>query len=225
MVKKIIVFGFAHSGTTILKSIIGHIDDVEEIYPEQKIIKPEQLKTDKEYIVCKWPQVLPIFFESSYQDYIKIFIIRDPRWVFSSLNRRDNPKMLLKYSLRAYYKNAKLFHQFRQSSDIPNLYTLKYEDMFENNFSNLKQILDSIGFLYDDTIFDNRLFKNICNQKGDYVPKEKPDEKKHGHFRKWQINQPISNMNDPQKIDLSEQQQQILSSQIIHQIYPNINNN
>ena len=39
MVKKIIVFGFAHSGTTILKSIIGHIEQVEEIHNEQKIIK------------------------------------------------------------------------------------------------------------------------------------------------------------------------------------------
>ena len=224
MVKKIIVFGFAHSGTTILKSIIGHIDEVDEIYPEQKLIKPEQLKTDKKYIVCKWPQVLPIFFESSYQDYIKIFIIRDPRWVFSSLNRRDNPKISLKYSLPVYIENAKLFHQFRQSSDIPNLYTLKYEDMFEDNFYNLKKILNSIGFLYDDTIFDNTLFTNISNKSGNEIPQEKPDEKKHGHFRKWQINQPISNMNDPQKIVLTEKQrQQILSSQSILIVFPDIN--
>lgn len=226
MVKKIIVFGFAHSGTTILKSIIGHIENVEEIYPEQKIIKPSQLKTDKKYIVCKWPEVLPIFFESLYQDYIKVFITRDPRWVFSSLNRRDNPKMLLKYNFHSYRKNIQLFNEYRNSTKISNLYTIKYEDMFENNFSNLKQIFQSIGLSHDDTIFDNKLFKNICNKKGDSVPKQKPDEKKHGHFRKWQINQPISNMNDPQKIVLTEdQRQQILSSQSIQQIYPNINNN
>lgn len=29
--KKIIVFGFPHSGTSILKSIIGHVETVEEI--------------------------------------------------------------------------------------------------------------------------------------------------------------------------------------------------
>lgn len=224
MVKKILIFGFAHSGTTILKSIIGHIDDVQEIYPEQKIIKPEQLKTDKEYIVCKWPQVLPIFLEPSYQDYIKIFIIRDPRWVFSSLNRRGNQKMLSRYSLQAYSRNCQLFYQFRDSSKISNLYTIRYEDMFDNNFSSLQQILDSIGLSYDNTIFDNRLFKNICNHKDPNIPKEKPDEKKkHGLFRKWQINQPIMNMNEPQKIDLTEEQrQQILSSQTILMIYPSI---
>ena len=35
--KKILIFGFPHSGTTILKSIIGHIDNVEEIINESKI--------------------------------------------------------------------------------------------------------------------------------------------------------------------------------------------
>lgn len=226
MVKKIIVFGFAHSGTTILKSIIGHINDVNEIYPEQKIIKPHQLKTDKEYILCKWPQVLPDFFKSSYDDYIKIFIIRDPRWVFSSLNRRNNIKMSSKYSLQSYHQNVQFFHQFRDSSKISNLYTIRYEDMFENNFCNLKRILDSIGFSYNDTIFNNRLFKNICNQKGDFISEEKPDERNHGHFRKWQINQPITNMNYPHKIELSEQQQQeIISNHRIQQVYPNINKN
>lgn len=226
MVKKIIVFGFAHSGTTILKSIIGHIQDIEEIYPEQKIIKPHQMKTKKKYIVCKWPEVLSIFFEEPYQDYIKIFITRDPRWVFSSLNRRNNPKMLAKYNFHSYRKNIRLFNEFRESTKISNLYTLRYEDMFESNFSNLKQIFQSIGFSHDDSIFDNTLFRNICNQKGNDIPKKKPDEKKHGHFRKWQINQPIINMNDPEKIDLTEKQrQQILSSQSILSIYPNIKHN
>ena len=42
---KIIIFGFPHCGTTILKSIIGHIDEVQEIihecsYIEQKITMP-----------------------------------------------------------------------------------------------------------------------------------------------------------------------------------------
>ena len=96
--------------------------------------------------------------------------------------------------------------------------------MFENNFYNLKKILNSIGFLYDDTIFDNTLYTNISNKSGNEIPQEKPDEKKHGHFRKWQINQPISNMNDPQKIVLTEKQrQQILSSQSILIVFPDIN--
>ena len=201
MVKKIIVFGFAHSGTTILKSIIGHIEQVEEIHNEQKIIKKNQMTTDKDYIICKWPDVLINFFEDSYKDYIKIFIVRNPLWVFSSLNRRNNAKMLSKYSISKYNQMLQLFHNFNQKESVNDLYTIKYEDLFENNFKNLKDIFDKIGLIYnEETIFDNNLFTNICNQKGPDVPIEKPDEIKHGHFRKWQINQPIANMNEPSKI-------------------------
>ncbi len=32
--KKILICGYSHCGTTILKSIIGHIEDVEEIIDE-----------------------------------------------------------------------------------------------------------------------------------------------------------------------------------------------
>ena len=84
---KILICGFPHCGTTILKSIIGHIDDVEEIIDETTIInKP----TNKKYILCKHPFTDKKFFEKDYEKYIKIFIIRNPVFVFSSLNKRFN---------------------------------------------------------------------------------------------------------------------------------------
>ena len=36
--QKILICGFPHCGTSILKSIIGHIEDVEEIYDEISVI-------------------------------------------------------------------------------------------------------------------------------------------------------------------------------------------
>ena len=48
---KIIIFGFPHCGTSILKSIIGHIDDVDEIYDETAEIERE---STKKYILCKF---------------------------------------------------------------------------------------------------------------------------------------------------------------------------
>lgn len=225
MVKKIIIFGFAHSGTTILKSILGHIPEVMEIHNEQKLIKSHQIATDKKYIVCKWPELLPIFFEEQYQDYIKIFIIRNPLWVFSSLNRRNNPKMSAKFNIRKYIQTLQYFIKYHSQQNQQNIFTIKYEELFNDNFKNLKNILDSIGLQYDDSIFNNNLFTNICNQKGSQIPQKEPDEKKHGQFRKWQINQPIVNMNKPEKIDLTEQQQlQILSNQTILETYPEIIN-
>ena len=54
--QKIIVIGFPHTGTTILKSIIGHIDEVEEIIHEEKEIRQEDIdnaSSNKKFIMCK----------------------------------------------------------------------------------------------------------------------------------------------------------------------------
>ena len=64
MTKKIIIIGFPHCGTSILKSIIGHIDDVEEIYNETNIIK--EIQTDKKFILCKFPFAYNNFFSKEY---------------------------------------------------------------------------------------------------------------------------------------------------------------
>ena len=83
--QKILICGFPHCGTSILKSIIGHCDDVEEIYNEtHKICKD----TKKQFILAKCPFTLDSFFNKECEDYIKIFIIRNPLFVFSSLNKR-----------------------------------------------------------------------------------------------------------------------------------------
>ena len=45
--QKILICGFPHCGTTILKSIIGHIEDLEEIYNENEVITKN---SDKKFI-------------------------------------------------------------------------------------------------------------------------------------------------------------------------------
>ena len=77
---KIIIFGFPHCGTTILKSIIGHIDEVQEIIPECSYINS---KITKKFAVCKTPFTRGFFFSSpTWNNYYKIFIIRNPFYVF-----------------------------------------------------------------------------------------------------------------------------------------------
>ena len=122
--QKIIIIGFPHSGTTILKAIISHIRDVYEIINESKYITDDiindvkNIDPDKKYIVCKYPFIDDSFFSSEYDDYIIIFIIRNPIHVFSSLNKRfrygelDNNHSIDKYLYVAekflyYQKNNK----------------------------------------------------------------------------------------------------------------------
>lgn len=142
MTQKIIICGFPHSGTTILKSIMGHVDEIDEIYEETQIINK---KTDKKFILCKSPFTYEKFFKKKYDDYIKIIIIRNPLYIFSSLNKRFNYNIPEHYSFDIYVNTIKLFINYKNTIH-KNIYTIKYEYMFDNNFQELKNIFNNIGY-------------------------------------------------------------------------------
>ena len=91
--KKIIIFGFPHSGTTILRSILSHIENVYEIVDEvDKIDETNIDYTNYNFVLCKWPYLInENYLLENYSDYIKIFIVRNPVYIFSSLNKRFTP--------------------------------------------------------------------------------------------------------------------------------------
>lgn len=205
MSQKIIICGFPHCGTSILKSIIGHIEDVEEIYPETNIInKP----TDKKFILCKFPFTEDSFFSKKYEDYIKIFIIRNPLFVFSSLNKRFQYEIPNCHSIDVYINTLKKFINYKNNSE-KNVYTIRYEDIFENNFQELKIILDDIGVKYTNNIFDNSKYINV-HVPNLQIPTEMPNNVKHEEYRTWQINQRFELGNDVSKLGLTEIQKQII---------------
>ena len=82
--KKILITGYSHSGTTILISIIGHIDNVHEIIDETDIVTQNHLtdakNNNKDIVLIKRPILTKKdILHELYKDYIKIFIMRDPR--------------------------------------------------------------------------------------------------------------------------------------------------
>ena len=221
--KKILIFGFSHCGTTILRTIIGHIDEIYEIPKETDVISNNDIniatKLKKNYVLCKSPQAKEKFFSDPfYNDYIKIFIIRNPLWVYSSLNRRTS------YNLTEYHNFSKFefstfkFYQYLNNPQN-NYYLIKYEDLFINNYQNIKNILDKIGFLYNDKIFDNS-----CYYNHDTIKKNKiNDETNHRDFRQWQIRQEFVNNNNLDKLELTEIQiTNITKNEIINKLYPEI---
>jgi hypothetical protein len=221
MASKIIVCGFPHCGTSILKSIISHIDDVEEIINETNEIL---IESSKKYILCKTPFSNEVFFKDKfYNEYIKIFIIRNPIFVFSSLNKRFQYNIPINHEIQDYINVVKLFINYN-SNKLDNIYTIKYEDMFNNNYQNLKNIFNKIGFIYNDDIFNNSNY-NGKNQILDGLPllNEKPLNTDHVLYRTWQINQPFINNNSIDKIDLTKEQINILcNDKDILYLYPDI---
>jgi len=232
--QKIMICGFPHCGTSILKSIIGHIEDVEETYKEMYVINNE---SKKKFILCKWPFVSGgynttkdsvtknnFFINNYYDNYIKIFIIRNPLFVFSSLNKRYSYKIPSNHSIDIYIYTIKEFIKYTNEPK-KNIYTIRYEDMFDNNFQVLKNLLNSIGIRHNDNIFKNENYTNIFDS--DFTLKDKkPNNKDHMNYRTWQINEPFICNNDYSKIDLTEtQKQQIINDENILAIYPDISNN
>lgn len=235
--KKIIICGFPHCGTTILKSIIGHMPNVKEIIKERKRLLEEDIDNSYDFILCKTPWApASLFQDSHFDDYIKIFIIRNPLWIFSSLNKRcDNPKdngIPEDHSVTRYIDVAERWLSF-VGSKRKDVFLLKYESIFANDFAALRQVFDQIGFTYTNEIFQNDKFCNFSHehQQGKEAPKsinvsnnDKWVNVDHENYRFWQINQPIQNMNTNNKLDflLPEQISQLQKSQVVMQLYPEI---
>ena len=225
MYKKIIIFGFPHCGTTILKNIICHINNVYEIVDEIEKIDDNILDyINYNFVLCKYPYLInENNLIEKYSDYIKIFIIRNPLYVFSSLNKRfRNDTLDADHSIDKYICTIKQFNDFKHIKNIDNLFLIKYEDMFEYNYKILKNIFDKIGFNYNDDIFDNSKYINkVQFQNNLTIPKNPPPNYNHTEYRLFQINQKFENNNNKNKIDLKKEQYQILTTDInILQAYP-----
>jgi hypothetical protein len=92
------------------------------------------------YVVIKYPQFQERFVtgeESSdedYRDYVKIFIVRNPAYVYSSLNRRFNYSIPEDtHGLGRYIRTLERFKAY-SAEPPPGMHFIRYEDMFQNNF-------------------------------------------------------------------------------------------
>lgn len=216
---KILICGFPNSGTTLLRHIIGSIDSVYEIegeymmasppiYNEHVISKSTEEFAGSKHILVKCPWLYPEFFTKEFEDYIKIFIIRNPYYVFSSINKRFNYNVAENHNVPRCLKTIQQFMDYQ--GKLNNFYFIKYEEMFKDNFFWLRTILNSMKLQYTDDIFINK-----------EIPLEKPleDNQYLIKYRKWQINQPYIYADIDRPVYLTQEQLNILdNSPILKQI-------
>ena len=220
---KIIITGFPHCGTTILKSIIGHIDEINEITTETPFISKEMIIPNKK-ILIKHPWIKVNYFSEKtiledfyYNDFNIIFIIRNPYCVFSSINNRFNNQILENgYSIEEYLKTLTLFDYYKNNPKN-NIFTILYEDLFNNDYYICKKILEKLNLKFNNNIFDNEKYKN--ENIGDI------NQKKNDYLRNQQINTKFENKNNYSNLNLTLLQIEQLSSHPIVQKYYPINNN
>ena len=206
--KTILVTGFPHCGTSILRAKIGECTNVYEDIKEDRFpsttskIKALQLKSD--FLVWKDPLLpYPLLKKGyehleempNYNNKIIFFILRNPYYAFSSLvdGWFMNPYHSENHMLNIYERTAKIWLDFKEHPHkFPNVYPIRYEDMFENDFKLLKDIFDEIGLEYSDDIFANRTKEyEMYSFRGKAIVREQ------------QMNQPFVNNNGMKKVKLS----------------------
>jgi len=236
--KKILITGFPHSGTSILKSKLGECPNLYECVYEESFVKEEHIAKEqgKEYILTKTP-ILPIDIraggihftrvpESRYYEYIIILVVRNPWNVFTSLIK-DGKDPLNKFEVNqsqdyhirlSEWLVASQFFLNAKQSKLEDVYTIKYEDFFTNNFENLYRLMDSIGLQYSENIFSEKT-KNYIHAPGVNYDNIDPNDvsyaKNRLELRTWQINQPFQNMNG--EVNIPEELNKLLTESDIVQ--------
>lgn len=230
--KKILITGYPFSGTTILKSKFGECNNVYEIVDEGFEIYQHHIgwSGDKEFVLIKTP-VMPLEIrvhgihflttnhpQSIYKNYSVVFIQRNPWNVFSSIIKAGfNPlsgitnhlQTEYHFTVQEYFVSVERFLEAR-NGNFENIYTIKYEDLFIDDYSNIKNIMNSIGLNYNENIFDtktkNYQFKTYLDASS---ITEKPEKYDLDKIRTWQINQSFQNMNT-KNVDIPDELDRIL---------------
>lgn len=215
--KPILICGFPHSGTSILKAIIGHVDGVKEKIKEMDWVPDGELVGENDYVVLKTPYMKKEYLGDKYKGYIKIFIMRNPVFVYSSMNKRYEGNVPKRLHFDVYKKTLEMFLGLRERP-VGGVYTILYEEMFGNNYAGLRRILDGIGLQYGDEIFDNKKYTNYIVEKK--VPDVCPLPTDHDKYRTYQINQEFKNMNKIANVDLTrEQMDEILGCDVVRRLF------
>ena len=229
----IMIMGSSHSGTTVLKSIIGRARGCHEIVGELKSgtvksyvdVAMSSTPPGCEFVVVKRPpgglssrleHCQPIW-----ENIVRILITRNPVRICNSWNERRVP-----------YRNCQTrFSQLENIVDaitshrkVPNVYYLRYEDLFDNDHHYLRQVMDDIGLDYDDSVFDTRDSGSLSHRGISSVSRKKPSPLEHEKLRTWQINQPFVNFDrDKRESYLTHRQRTWLTNnRILERLYPEI---
>ena len=213
--KKILVTGFPHSGTTILRAMVGKCESVYDNHIEFEDPANYNPNSPYKFYVWKHPTLPAIIRNNGYSikdtnylsDTTIIQIIRNPWNTFTSLYKRqiafnefsifDNENG---HSLQYWENSAHRFLENEENS-YKDVYTIKYEDMFLDNFQKLKNIFNNIGLEYSDDIFTNN--KVLKHNDSEYIKNYNETGEIGESYRTWQINQPFQNMNG--KVDLPDE--------------------
>jgi hypothetical protein len=194
--KKIIVTGFPHCGTTILRKMIGNHPSVLDIERETKVIGGNEVRRAKELgksaVVIKEPFLFRLGknlrqIQAKYTDYKFVMVIRNPTDIVSSMNMRFNDDIPGNHSFEKWQHYAQAY--LNPKSNFA--FKVKYEDLFINDYAKLKELFVWLGLEWTDDIVNQQ--RATRHNRG-VVMNSIPPRNHSDNFRTWQINQKIEPM-------------------------------
>jgi hypothetical protein len=160
------------------------------------------------HIVIKFPFTYTTFFEPSYNNYIKIVIIRNPYYIYSSLNSRFKKEIPNNHNINRCLNTIHNF-MFLKRNNTKNTFFLKYEEMFDDSFLAIRNILTTLKISYDNSIFKNKVVMDY-----DKIPNQWDDNNKlaNQEYRKWQLQQKYEYKDFNRPVFLTQEQYDILEN-------------
>jgi hypothetical protein len=201
----IFVYGFPHSGTTILRKIIGDHHLVREHYNETG--DPPSKGTP--HVVFKCP-ILP---DLRQKDCKRVMIIKNPYDIFGSLYQRLGDKYLStpRHSIQEYEYHVM---HFLTTRDVK----IRYEELFEEE--KRMRLFEQLGLSYAPIIERETYIGDNWKEVPEAEPTYQTEGSYHALYRTWQINQPFENMTGHSAAYLPiAGRKKIEASKIIQQLY------
>lgn len=209
----ILVTGFAHGATTITRKLVGNAEGVYDFTKEIDAIigvNPDQFikiiaNTNYKSIVVKSPFTPTNIL--SHTNFKIILVLRNPYDIYGSFRLRFKNEghytasYADRYGYNAYVNLCnKWLEVKRNPGKYPNIFPIKYEEMFVDDYKKLKEMISWLGLKWNDNIINSvrvaghQYINNkpvpvvgdpsiLKNTGADNVP-----------YRYWQINQPFKDM-------------------------------
>lgn len=211
-VRRILVTGFPHCGTSIVKCKLGECDNVHEHPFEAPAVTAgmveEALAHGKDTVVIKHPVIPAELLNArmdpskteTYRDYAVVFLLRHPARVFASILRRFTLQFVYQrargHHVPDYERAAQLFLACR-AQPRPQVLPIKYEELFEDGGARFLKLMAAAGLRHAPDILSRQLKPvHLIEPRVLQVPERRPACDQHGLYRTWQINQAFRNMDD-----------------------------
>ena len=214
----ILVCGIPHGGTTIMRKLIGNIngvydhsqeiDAIMQVNPSSFLDKIKD--TEHEAIGVKSPFTPQNI--TSYKNFKIVFVLKNPYDVYGSYRKRFKVEShythayASRYGIDSYVSLANIWLNIRHNNETyPNIYTIKYEEMFEDDYAKVKDLVAWLGFEWNNNIINSERVAGHQNWNNKPVPQvDNPDVLKNTGadnvpLRYWQINQPFQDMTGQSK--------------------------